>query len=270
MRLIGESYALVSIGLMSFVAAAQFFPSIIGGMLWKGATRLRALAGLSAGFLVWIYMLLLPSFARSGWLSERFLHDGPWGFKLLGPYALFGLEGLDPIAHALFWTLVFNVGLYVVVSLVTTQSMIERSQAVQFVDIFKRTSEGARIWRGKATIGDLRRLMNRFMGEGPTYQALRRFERDKGRRLDDAHAADADTVHYAGAATRRHHRRGFGADHGSRRCCGRRCTTSTRSCRFSTRPPSSWSIAANSRRNRSSLRPCGLMQNSRQKSLTGT
>jgi signal transduction histidine kinase/Na+/proline symporter len=196
-RLIGESYALVSIGLMSFVAAAQFFPSIIGGILWKGATRLGALAGLSAGFLVWIYTLLLPSFARSGWLSERFLHDGPWGFKLFGPYALFGLEGLDPVAHALFWTLVFNVGLYVLVSLVTTQSMIERSQAVQFVDIFKRTSEGARIWRGRATFGDLRRLMNRFMGEGPTYLALRRFERDKGRRLDDAHAADADIVHYA-------------------------------------------------------------------------
>jgi signal transduction histidine kinase len=75
--------------------------------------------------------------------------------------------------------------------------MIERSQAVLFVDIFKRTSEGARIWRGRATIGDLRRLMNRFIGEGPTYQAFRRFEREKGRRLDDAHAADADIVHYA-------------------------------------------------------------------------
>jgi len=63
-RVAGEAYALVSIGLMSFVAAAQFFPSIIGGILWKGATRLGALAGLSAGFLVWIYTLLLPSFAR--------------------------------------------------------------------------------------------------------------------------------------------------------------------------------------------------------------
>jgi len=196
-RLIGESYALVSIGLMSFVAAAQFFPSIVGGIFWKGGTRLGALAGLSAGFAVWIYTLLLPSFARSGWLSERFLHDGPWGLKLFMPYALFGLEGLDPVAHALFWTMAFNVGLFVVVSLVTTQSMIERSQAVLFVDIFKRTSEGARIWRGRATIGDLRRLMNRFIGEGPTYQAFRRFERDKGRRLDDAHAADADIVHYS-------------------------------------------------------------------------
>ena len=141
--------------------------------------------------------MLLPSFARSGWLSEHFLHDGPWGFKLFMPYALFGLEGLDPVGHALFWTMAFNIGLFVVVSLVTTQSMIERSQAVLFVDIFKRTSEGARIWRGRATIGDLRRLMNRFIGEGPTYQAFRRFEREKARRLDDAHAADADIVHYA-------------------------------------------------------------------------
>ncbi len=196
-RLIGESYALVSIGLMSFVAAAQFAPAILGGILWKGATRLGALAGLSAGFLVWVYTLLLPSFAGAGWLSQSFLQDGPWGLTLLSPYALFGLEGLSPIAHALFWTMVVNVGLYVAISLATTQSMIERSQAVQFVDIFKHTSDGARIWRGRATIGDLRRLMNRFMGEGPTDQALLRFEREKGRRLDDSQAGDAEVVQYA-------------------------------------------------------------------------
>jgi Na+/proline symporter/nitrogen-specific signal transduction histidine kinase len=196
-RLIGESYALVSIGLMSFVAAAQFAPAILGGILWKGATRLGALAGLSAGFLVWIYTLLLPSFARSGWISESFVQGGPWGLPLFSPYALLGLSGLDPIAHALFWTMVINVGFYVAVSLMTTQTMIERSQAVQFVDIFKQPSEGARIWRGTATIGDLRRLSNRFIGETLTDQALQRFERDRGRRLDDAHAADADIVHYA-------------------------------------------------------------------------
>ncbi len=196
-RLIGESYALVAIGLMSFVAAAQFAPAIFGGILWKGATRLGALAGLCAGFLVWIYTLLLPSFARSGWISQSFLYDGPWGIALLSPYALLGLSGLDPIAHALFWTMAINVGLFVAVSLFTPQTMIERSQAVQFVDIFKQTSEGARIWRGSATIGDLRRLMNRFVGEVLTDQAFHRFERDRGRRLDDSHAADADIVHYA-------------------------------------------------------------------------
>ncbi len=68
-RLAGEAYALVSIGLISFSAVAQFAPAMIGGMYWRGGTRGGALAGLSAGFLVWGYTLLLPSFAKSGWLE---------------------------------------------------------------------------------------------------------------------------------------------------------------------------------------------------------
>jgi Na+/proline symporter len=53
-RLIGESYALVSIGLVSFVAAAQFAPPILLGIYWKGASRLGALAGLTGGFAIWV------------------------------------------------------------------------------------------------------------------------------------------------------------------------------------------------------------------------
>ena len=37
--LAGEAYALVSIGLISFSAVAQFAPAIIGGIYWKGGTR---------------------------------------------------------------------------------------------------------------------------------------------------------------------------------------------------------------------------------------
>ncbi len=65
-RVAGEAYALVSIGLISFAAVAQFAPAVIGGLYWKGGTRLGALAGLSAGFAVWLYTLLLPAFAKSG------------------------------------------------------------------------------------------------------------------------------------------------------------------------------------------------------------
>ncbi|MHC4295438.1 MAG: sodium:solute symporter family protein, partial [Planctomycetota bacterium] len=125
-RLIGESYALVSIGLVSFAAAAQFAPTIIGGIFWKGASRAGALAGLSAGFLVWAYSLLLPSFARSGWLPASFLEVGPFGISMLRPYQLFGLTGADPSSHALFWSMVANLGLYIGVSLASRQSIIER------------------------------------------------------------------------------------------------------------------------------------------------
>jgi len=53
-RLAGEAYALVAIGLISFAAVAQFAPAVIGGIYWKAATRAGALAGLGAGFAVWL------------------------------------------------------------------------------------------------------------------------------------------------------------------------------------------------------------------------
>src|SRR4030095_6824955 len=64
-RLAGGAYALVSIGLISFAAVAQFAPAALGGIFWKGGTRLGALAGLTAGFAVWSYTLLLAALARS-------------------------------------------------------------------------------------------------------------------------------------------------------------------------------------------------------------
>jgi len=138
---------------------------------------------------------LLPSFARSGWISEQFVDNGPLGIALLRPYELLGLSSLDPIAHALFWTMVANVFLYIVVSVVTSQSIIERSQANQFVDI-GRATPGERIWRGRATVGDLRRLSARFLGEPLTEAAFDRFSRERDRRLEDASPADADIVPY--------------------------------------------------------------------------
>jgi hypothetical protein len=73
---------------------AQFAPAMIGGMYWRGGTRGGALAGLSAGFLVWGYTLLLPSFAKSGWLPDGFLTQGLFGIELLRPQQLFGLTGI--------------------------------------------------------------------------------------------------------------------------------------------------------------------------------
>ena len=252
-RLIGESYALVTIGLVSFAAAMQFVPAIIGGIYWKGATRAGAIAGLTGGFLVWIYTLLLPSFARSGWIAQSFIEHGPFGLAALKPYALFGLAGLDPIAHATIWTMLVNVGLFVGVSLITSQSIIERSQAVQFVDIFKRSTDHGRVWRGRATIGDLRQLLVRFIGEARANAAFARLERERGRRLyDRVRPTPRSSPIRNGSSPARSARRPPGS--WSHRCCARRCTTSTRSCKSWTRPRSSSSIRASLNRNRVSSR----------------
>ena len=122
MRLIGESYALVTIGLVSFAAAAQFGPALLGGMFWKGATRAGAISGLLMGTGVWLYTLVLPSFARSGWLSMEFVELGPFGIAFLKPYALFGMKGVDHLSHSLFWSMVVNIGGFIWVSLLSRPS----------------------------------------------------------------------------------------------------------------------------------------------------
>ncbi|MGE5615301.1 MAG: sodium:solute symporter family protein, partial [Bacillota bacterium] len=132
----GEAYALVSIGLISFAAVAQFAPAFLGGLYWKGGTRNGALAGLSAGFLVWLYTLLLPAFAKSGWIGMDIVAGGPFGIALLRPTQLFGLGGLDQITHAMIWSMIANIGAYVVVSVLGRQSAAEHSQATLFVDVF--------------------------------------------------------------------------------------------------------------------------------------
>ncbi len=196
--LAGEAYALVSIGLISFSAVAQFAPAIIGGMFWKGGNRLGAICGLSAGFLIWLYTLLLPSFAKSGWLPITFLTQGLGGVELLKPQQLFGLQGLDEISHCLFWSLFANIGLYVAISLLRRPDASEHGQAALFVDAYRQApAAGSRFWRGSASINDLLALLGRFLGPARAHEALTEYARQ--RRVQDIEAipADADTVHHA-------------------------------------------------------------------------
>ena len=196
-RLAGEAHALVSIGLISFAAVAQFAPAMLGGMYWRGGTRAGAVAGLSGGFVVWLYTLLLPSFAKSGWLPGDFLQNGLFGLDLLRPQELFGLQGLDPLAHSLFWSMLANVGGYVWVSLMRPPSAIEAGQATLFVDVFKqgRPSDGA-FWRGRAQVGDLLPLLGRFLGRERAAIAFDDYARSQGVSRE-ALQADAGLVHFA-------------------------------------------------------------------------
>ena len=198
-RLAGEAYALVSIGLISFAAVAQFAPVILGGIFWKGGTRMGALAGLSTGFLVWAYTLLLPAFAKSGWLPISFLEQGPLGIALLKPQQLFGLAGLDETTHALIWSMLSNIGAYVAVSLAGRPSAIEQTQATLFVDVFKQTGKigGSRFWRGTASVPDLHALLVRFLGPEQADEAFASYARQRALKSVDEIKADADLVHFA-------------------------------------------------------------------------
>ena len=183
-RVAGEAYALVSIGLISFAAVAQFAPALLGGMYWKGGTRAGALAGLSTGFALWAWTLLLPSIAKSGWLATGFVTDGPFGLALLRPEQLFGLTGLDNLTHALLWSLLANIGLYVVVSLARTPLAREAAQAQLFVDVFRRAHASGQttpvLWRGRARLAELQQLAVRFLGAEAAQRLFADWARRRG------------------------------------------------------------------------------------------
>ena len=197
-RLAGEAYALVSIGLISFAAVAQFAPVVIGGMYWRGGTREGALAGLLAGFAVWVYTLLLPSFAKSGWLDPGFLEHGVLGLGWLRPEQLFGLTGLDNISHALFWSLLANIGCYVAVSMLRVPTGPEATQGALFVDVFRRgDAPPASFWRTGAEAGELVPLVARFLGQRRTEEAFGAYARSHGLQRVSELKADPELVHFA-------------------------------------------------------------------------
>jgi Na+/proline symporter/two-component sensor histidine kinase len=190
-RVFGGGVALVSFGLVSFVAVAQFAPTVLGGLFWRGGTRGGALAGLSAGFAMWVYTLLLPTFAKAGWLPISLLHSGPFGLRLLRPQELFGLTGMDEISHAMFWSMLVNVGAYVGVSLAGRLSPAARAEAALFVDALEDPA-GARRWYGRITFGDLWVLVERFLGPTNAKKALRTYSADRGQAFDTSPGAEAD------------------------------------------------------------------------------
>ncbi|MGE0418575.1 MAG: ATP-binding protein [Acetobacteraceae bacterium] len=191
----GTSDALAAIGLMSFEAAAQFLPVMVGGLFWRGGTKHGAMAGLTLGFTVWAYTMLLPSLARSGWLDLTLIEAGPWGIALLRPEQLFGLGGMEPLTHTLAWSMLLNGAGYVLVSVLTEPRALERIQAALFVDAFRRPGGGeAPLWRSTASADELYDLAQRFVGYGRAYAAFQDYARVRGvpwRRLREA---DADML----------------------------------------------------------------------------
>lgn len=198
-REVAARFTLVSIGLISFVAIAQFTPAIIGGIYWKKGTRLGALLGIIAGFVVWFYTLVLPTMVTSGYFPETIMTEGPFGMGFLKPYSLFGFEEMEFVSHGLFFSLSFNLIIYAAVSLLSEQNSKEHNQAVIFVDIFKYSTitDSSIVWKGQAYLPDLESLLHNFLGEAKTKTVLEDFSRQRGESINASLYADAELVNYS-------------------------------------------------------------------------
>lgn len=175
-NIVGETYMLVNMGLISFAAAAQFGPALLGGLYWRRGNKAGAITGIVLGFFAWFYTLLVPSFIKSGWWHTNILENGPYGIGLLKPTELFGLTGFDIWSNSLFWSMLFNVGGYLACSIILPQQDTELEQVGKFVDVFEKKTEEAS-WETKrlskpVTIIQFVNLMTKFIGENQSHAAI--------------------------------------------------------------------------------------------------
>nr|WP_089883277.1 ATP-binding protein [Citreimonas salinaria] len=176
----GGGAALSAIGLVSFTGLAQILPALLGGIFWRGATRSGALAGIGIGFAIWMYALFLPSFGEGVILSRAVFETGPFGIAALHPHALFGLGGLDPLMHAVLWSLSLNTIAFFVASMVSFPSPIERLQGAQFVNA-DLAATGRRGWSGAAAQSeDLMVMAQRILGAREAQALFLREARKQG------------------------------------------------------------------------------------------
>lgn len=165
-KTIAQHFSLVSIGLVSFVAVAQFAPAVIGGIYWKQASKNGAMAAICTGFVIWFFTLVVPSMVSGNLLNEHIMTEGLFGVSGLKPFSLFGIEGMDSITHAAFWSLFFNVIVFVTVSLNSSRNAQEVYQGEIFVDIFRHSAKSDNgIWKGTAYLPDLHSLLENFLGK---------------------------------------------------------------------------------------------------------
>ncbi|WP_338864103.1 ATP-binding protein [Myxococcus stipitatus] len=109
---------LVDLGLVSFVAVAQFAPGVLGLLFWKRATRAGLLAGLGAGGATWMVTLVVPLWASPGVVA--------WTHRMA---VQLGFPGDEPWGFSTFASLTLNTLAFVGVSLATRQSESEREAA---------------------------------------------------------------------------------------------------------------------------------------------
>ncbi len=191
-RFFGLDYNLVSIGLVAFVIIAQLAPSFFGALFWRRGSRLGAVYSILVGFAICIYTLLIPYSVGLATTDSTFISEGFMGYHLLKPFALFGLDYLQPVPHAFFWSLLFNSVTYFAVSVSFKGNYRERNYAEMFVDINKYSSnhENAFIWKGTAYRNDIEKVLIRFLGEERTKRAMTifnvKYNVDKDIELADA------------------------------------------------------------------------------------
>lgn len=181
-EVVAEKFPLVSIGLISFVAIAQFLPAYLASLYWENANRTGVVWSILVGLAVWAYTLIFPSLASVGWLPTDWLTEGPLSISGLKPGALFGTEFSDPIAHATFWSISLNTLAFIGANLLSTTSTREINMAKFYTEGYKQAAifKTQISWTGKLNAQAVENVLVNIFGERHFQKEKQQFETQNG------------------------------------------------------------------------------------------
>lgn len=192
-RAADSASGLASIGLLAFAAIAQMAPSLLGGLIWRRANARGAIAGLSSGFIIWGYLLFLPSL---GGPDNSHIAATVLSFLLPGT-TLFNGPGADPLVNAVTLSLLVNCAAFVLGSLSRNPRPVERIQSGIFVKRHSKSQFATRGWKTRVSVGDLKTAVARYLGEERMLRSLAAYEKTAGRKLEDDQPADMALIHFS-------------------------------------------------------------------------
>ena len=172
-RLLGSSASLATIGQIAFAAIAQLGPAMVGALFWKAANRRGVFAGLTAGALLWGYLMVLPVVAVSlQWPLDAFpglaWFEQPSSDRMLQPTTV---GALVPLAG--------NFLLFALVSLLSRTRVAEYWQAGRFIAQYALPRPRNRALLA-VKLEDLRLLAARFVGDERARLSFSRFAEQSG------------------------------------------------------------------------------------------
>lgn len=168
---LAENAALTDIGLIAFALAVQLAPAILFGLYWHRGNAIGVYAGLASGTLIWFVTLMLPLLSNAGFISENVLSDGIFGYQLLRPEQLFGLDFSDNYTRGVVMSLAANIIAFYFVSSMDKTRLSDRIQAVAFVSR-ERAGQHPEVRNLAVKKTDLTVILTQFIGESSTRRLL--------------------------------------------------------------------------------------------------
>ena len=161
--------SLFAVGLVSFVLIARLAPSFFGAIFWRRGTYTGAVIGLILGILICYINLIIPQYLKA--INPELAINQ---YRIL---QFFKIPYLETIPQVFFWSLLANATVFTIISVSSKGNYRERNYAEIYVDInrYIQNHEGAYIWKGKANVSDIRKILVKFLGDKKTKQALKIF-----------------------------------------------------------------------------------------------